>query len=195
MRSTALGSPPTADSTDAELIKRSARGEPNALGKLFDRYHADVYRFVARLAGRDSNEIDDLVQDTFLALARSAGKYRAESNFKTWLFGIAANTCRHHVRSKLRRGNVLTLTAQTPTREPLAFGNPHDITEHRQLLTRLAAALDELPPPLREAFVACEIEGLAGVDVARALGIPQGTLWRRLHEARLAIASTLTRTT
>jgi RNA polymerase sigma-70 factor (ECF subfamily) len=55
----------------------------------------------------------------------------------------------------------------------------------------LAQAVDGLPDPLREVFVACEIEDLPGAEVARVLGVPEGTLWRRLHDARKAIRTAM----
>ena len=59
-------------------------------------------------------------------------------------------------------------------------------------MQRLLVALDDLPHDLREAFVMCDLEEVAGVDVARALGVREGTLWRRLHEARRALRCALT---
>ena len=62
--------------------------------------------------------------------------------------------------------------------------DPEAQASQRQLLRRLEAALEELPPDLRTVFALCDLEGLRGVDVARVLAVPEGTVWRRLHEAR-----------
>ena len=55
------------------------------------------------------------------------------------------------------------------------------------MLQRLQAGFDELPPDLRTVFSLCDLEGMRGVDVARALRVPEGTVWRRLHSARVRL--------
>ena len=54
-------------------------------------------------------------------------------------------------------------------------------------MSRLLAGYEKLPPELRTVFALCDLEGMRGVEVARALRVPQGTIWRRLHEARLRL--------
>ena len=61
---------------------------------------------------------------------------------------------------------------------------PDDRVTHRQSLERLRAGIEELPYDFRVVFLLCDLEGLKGTEAARALGIPEGTVWRRLHEAR-----------
>ncbi len=62
-----------------------------------------------------------------------------------------------------------------------------------QFLLRLERHLEILPSELQLVFTLCEIEGLRGVDVARALGVPEGTVWRRLHQARTRLRTALLR--
>jgi RNA polymerase sigma-70 factor (ECF subfamily) len=54
-------------------------------------------------------------------------------------------------------------------------------------MARLARAFDQLPRDQKEAFLLCDVEGLRGTEVARALDLPEGTVWRRLHEARMSL--------
>ena len=170
--------------SDASLLEDFARGETQALGELFDRHHAAVYRFVARLTSTDRADLDDLVQQTFVEVARRASQFRGAAAVRTWLFGIAVNVARHDARSRTRRRRVIgDFGRERPSQVP-GVDRPDETSERNELLERLARAIDALPLPLREAFVACEVEDLPGAEVARQLGIPEGTLWRRLHDAR-----------
>ena len=67
---------------------------------------------------------------------------------------------------------------------PAHAERPDDATIRAQLVHRLAPALARLSHELREVFVLGDVEGIPGVEVARALDLRQGTVWRRLHEAR-----------
>jgi RNA polymerase sigma-70 factor (ECF subfamily) len=171
-----------AEISDEALLAACGIGDPAALGALFDRYHQAVYRLISRLIRRESGEIDDLVQTTFLEAWRSARKYSARGSVKSFLFGIAANTVRHHVRSMRRRRDAY---ADWP--EPPPGGAPDEAAQRTQELQRLAAAIEELPHDLRAAYVLCDLEDMAGVDAAQVLGVRAGTLWRRLHDARRAL--------
>ena len=168
-------------SSDAALLERGARGDAAALGDLFDRHQRGIYNFLGRLLGADSSELDDAVQQTFLEACRSASRFRGQATVTTWLFGIAANVARHHVRSKLRRRSLASALEQAHVGTP----RPPDVeAERRQLVDRMTDAIAALPYDLRVAFVLCDLEEVRGADAARALGVPEGTLWRRLHEAR-----------
>jgi RNA polymerase sigma-70 factor (ECF subfamily) len=165
--------------SDEALLAACGVGDTAALGVLFDRHSDAMYRLVSRLLTSESAEIDDLVQTTFLEAWRSAKRYGGRGSVRSFLFGIAANTVRHHVRSLARRRRAL---ADWP--EPSAVGRPDVAAIRSQQVRRLAEALDELPHDLRVAYVLCDLEDVAGVEAARILGVRAGTLWRRLHDAR-----------
>ncbi len=159
-----------------------AVGESAALAALFDRYQRVVLRYLSRLCGLDSRELDDLVQATFIEVQRSCSAFSARSSVKTWLLGIATNVARHHARSQTRQRALHTAAAAAFRPQPAS--RPDQIAEQRELLARLQTALDGLSHDLRVAFVMCELEEVPGVEAARVLGIREGTLWRRLHDAR-----------
>jgi RNA polymerase sigma-70 factor, ECF subfamily len=172
--------------SDESLIIACAGGDSRAFGLLFDRHHVVLTRFLARLSGSSSADLEDLVQQTFLTVFRSAARYRQGSSVRTWILGIAVNVSRHHARQHRRRRSLLARAME----EPLPMAPPMtDTVEHQELLGRVYAALEQLPPEQRSAFVMCDLEELRGVDAARTLGIPEGTLWRRLHDARKSLLS------
>jgi RNA polymerase sigma-70 factor (ECF subfamily) len=178
--------------SDEALLAACGTGDLTALDTLFLRFHIDVYRFVGRLLGIDELARDDLVQGTFLEARQAARRFRGTSSVKTWILGIAANLARHHLRSErrlrdkhARYGDGLVLVSPRPDEQ----------IERRELLREIAQALASLPPDLQIAFILCDLEEIPGVEVARAISIPQGTLWRRLHVARKAMRAAVKKAT
>jgi RNA polymerase sigma factor (sigma-70 family) len=177
----------TTEMSDEALIAACAVGETAALGALYDRHAARLRRFLARLSGTDARDLDDLVQATFEAVVRAARSFDARSSVRTWLFGIANNTARHHVRSEIRRRRLSDAAAL----EVVAETTPSSSVLARERAACLQAAIVALPPKLRETFVLVYLEGLSGPEVAQLLGAREGTIWKRLHEARTRLRAAL----
>ncbi len=178
-----------AELSDEALLAACGTGDTAALGALFDRFNVAVYRFLARLPTTDEAARDDLVQATFLELPRTAAKFRGGSSVKTWILGVASNVARHQLRGERRRRvhQAKYLEAQGGA----ASSAPDAMVERRRLMAKIGAALAQLPHDLQVAFAMCDLEQLPGTEVSRALRIPEGTLWRRLHQARRAIRAVL----
>ena len=177
----------SAELSDEALLSACGTGDTTALGALYERFHPVVYRVLSRLVGATCTDLDDLVQGTFIEVLRAAAQFQRRSSVRCYILGIASNLARHHHRSQHRR---MRMYESLPHASP-ALGEPEQQAAHRELLQRLMVALDDLPHDQRVAFVMCDLEEIPGVEVARALGIPDGTLWRRLHEARRALRCAL----
>ncbi len=175
--------------SDEALIASCAVDDSAALGALFDRHHRHLHRFIRRATGVDEEAAEDLLQETFVEVWRSAARFKGNSKVKTWIFGIAANVIRHHRRSESRRSNAMSKFDDLPkaVRAPC----PEDIAAGRESLRRVQQALDRLSPERRIVFVMCDLEGIPGVEAARVLGVRPGTVWRRRHEARHALRDAL----
>lgn len=174
--------------SDEAVLAACATGDTAALGELFERFHVAVYRTLSRYVGAVCPELDDLVQATFLELLAAAPKFRRQSTVRTFILGVAVNVARHHRRSESRRMQLLSGAARQP--QPSVQG-PDQGAARGELRQRLAQAIEALPHDLRVAFVLCDLEEIAGAEVARALAIPEGTLWRRLFQARRALRRAL----
>jgi RNA polymerase sigma-70 factor (ECF subfamily) len=175
-----------AELSDRALVSAVAAGDQAALGALYDRFHRDVFRFLARLArGAD---IDDFVQMTFLEAHRAAPRFRGDSAVKTWLFGIGANLVRTHARGEHRKRSALELLGTTPVAPGPGAGEAITLEQQRRWL---ASAVAALTPALREAYVLCVIEEVPGKEAAGALGIREASLWRRLTDARAALRAAI----
>lgn len=174
--------------SDRALVSAVAEGDQAALGALYDRFHRDVVRFLGHLLRRDKTSVDDLVQTTFLEAYRSAPRFRGDSSVKTWLFGIAANLARTLARGEQRGRAALTSLATFTHDAPDSPGEQMIAEQRRRWL---AAAIDGLTPALREAYVLCAIEEVPGKEAAAVLGISEGSLWRRLTDARAALRAAI----
>jgi RNA polymerase sigma-70 factor, ECF subfamily len=174
--------------SDEALVSAAGSGDRAALGALFDRFSADVFRFVARIAGSFAADLDDLLQATFLEVYRSSARFDRRSSVKTWIFGIAVNIVRHHRRGEGRRNAALQRYASVGVEPDRGIDAALDRTRQ---LERLSRALDDLAEPLRVAYVLCVIEELTAREAATALGASEGTVWRRVSEARAALRKLL----
>jgi RNA polymerase sigma-70 factor (ECF subfamily) len=170
--------------TDAALVERMATGDRVALGALFDRHHHGLYSFLARTSGASDAEIEDLVQTAFLEAFRSAPRFRGAASPRTWLFAIGSNLARMHQRATRRRDRALQRLADLPASSPVTLDT--QLADQRAL-TRIQAALAELPHDLRIAYAMCVLEDVPADEAARALGVRRGTIWRRVHAARQAL--------
>ena len=171
-----------ADLSDEGLVAACAKADRAARALLFERHVDAVHRFIARMRGSDSDVVDDLVQATFLAAFAAAVNCKTP-HVRGWLYGIAANLVRNHARGEIRRKAALAVVARE---EPAVARMGDPLT-----LARLPVAITALPHDQRAALVLVDLEGEKGCDAALALGIPEGTLWRRVYQARQALRAAL----
>lgn len=177
------------ETTDAELFAALSRGDLSPLGVLFDRYCDDVRQFFQRAAPL-SADVDDLVQETFLTAARAAGSYDGREVARPFLIGVGAQLLRHRRRNLGRLFGLLEAFGSAPVPHP---ATPEDAVGLAKESTRLHAAMARLSEDRRLVLVMVEWQGMSGIEVAKALGLPPGTVWRRLHEARRMLRRTLER--
>ena len=155
-----------------------------AFGRLFDEHAAPLHRYLARRVG--PTIADDLVSDTFLTALRQRHVYDpARAGFRAWLYGIASNLLRRHIRDELR---ALRATARLDVVRPASSDGPEGrVTERvdaRARVAELAGALAALSAGDREVLLLTSWAGLSLVEIAEALDIPAGTVRSRLHRVR-----------
>lgn len=169
--------------SDAELLAAVADGDRDALGTL---YHRHAPWLLARLTHRcaDPALVDQAVQDTFLAVWRTAGSYRGTGEVAAWIWGIGIR----RMIDQVRRHRPLVLSAG---REALTVSAEDEVlvaVEHGSL----EAALGGLSPELRAVVQATVLDGLTSREAAQLLGIPTGTVKTRMHRARRELRASLT---
>lgn len=170
--------------SDGEVLGRVARGDSGALGVLYDRHGSRLFGYLLRLAG-DRMTAEEILQDTMLAVWRSAGTFGGGSAVTTWLFGVA----RRQAWNRLR-GTPPPSPSEPPDRPDPAPGTD-ELAIAAAGGTPVADAIGRLPDHHREVIGLVFVGGLPLAEVAALLGVPVGTVKSRLHNARAALARTL----
>ncbi len=167
---------------DAEAVSRS-REDPEAFGLIYDRHADAVFGYFARRVPR--GEVADLVAETFRIAFDTRHRFDPDRvRARPWLYGLATNVLRHHLRSA-RREQVAHLRLAP---EPGA-ADGHEPRSDAALdaaaeWPAVAAALDRLAPIDREALLLLAWEELSYADIAEATGVPVGTVRSRINRAR-----------
>ncbi len=168
------GAPPSQDAAD---LARIARGELDGLGGLFDRHAQALHAFVRRATPRE--DADDVVQTVFVRLVDIARGYDGRrGSARAWLFGVALRVMQERRRSFARLARTLL---------DLATLRPREASDATAARLELEQALGRLSEPKRIALLLAEGEGFSGPEIAEILGVPLGTVWTRLHHARLEL--------
>jgi RNA polymerase sigma-70 factor (ECF subfamily) len=176
----------TSEDPDAELLARWRAGDSGAFEDLVRRHEGRVYRFLLRMLG-DSAEAEDVAQETFLSLHRNGRRFRGESLFSTFVYRVAANGALNRKRGLGRRGAWYRRFAENQAigqNLPAAPPNPEIAASDAQLHTLVQRELLRVPDALRAPLVLYDVEGLSYAEIARALGVPEGTVKSRIHRAR-----------
>src|SRR3984957_19181246 len=97
---------------DAELMLRLKNGEDSILNELMSRWQQSLVAFIYRYIGHEADALD-LAQETFVRVYETRRRYTVQGKFSTWLFTIAANLCRNHLRWRLRRRQPVPETPDT----------------------------------------------------------------------------------
>ncbi|MFG2066199.1 RNA polymerase sigma factor [Micromonospora tulbaghiae] len=172
------GAGPPEAATDGDLIHGSVT-EPERFAPLFDRHAVAVHRYLARRIGPPA---DDLLAETFLVAFRRRAAYRPDVGVRPWLFGIATNLLRRHVRAEERRYRALARLAAAETQPGIE--DAIDRLDARALRRDLAAALASLHRRDRDVLLLTAWADLSYEQIAAVLDIPVGTVRSRLHRAR-----------
>jgi RNA polymerase sigma-70 factor (ECF subfamily) len=175
---------------DAALMLRVKRGDSAAFAELVDKYKQPVMNLVCRLL-RDPAEAEDLAQNVFIQVHKSAHRYQPSARFTTWLFTIARNLCLNEIRRRSRHP-ADSLDASHPDSEDLPArqfedsktASPPDALLRRELEHKIDEALASLPEPQRTAITLCRQEDLSYEDIAGVLGCSLSATKSLIHRAR-----------
>jgi RNA polymerase sigma-70 factor, ECF subfamily len=175
---------------DAALMLRVREGDDAAFAQLVDKYKQAVMNLAFRML-HDLTEAEDLAQNVFVQVYKSAHRYRISAKFSTWLFTIARNLCLNEIR---RRSRHPVESIDTPHQEqespaPRQFEDraavaPPDSLLHLELEEKVQAALAQLPENQRLAIVLCRQEDLSYDDIARVLGCSISATKSLIHRGR-----------
>ena len=149
---------------------------------LFD----SLYNF-ARWLAHDSNDAEDLVQETYLKALRSFASFQPGTNFRAWIFRILRNNFLSSC-SKLERRMTVAMDSEEDGPELAAdTKTPETILMNRFNSQLMQRAIDDLPVHYRETLLLCEVEEMSYQEIGEILSIPIGTVMSRLARARKAV--------
>ena len=149
-----------------------------------------LYNF-ARWLVRNSNDAEDLVQETYLKALRSFASFQPDTNFRAWMFRILKNTFLSS-RSKLERRMTDAMVSEEDGPElAVDMETPETILMNHSNAQLVQCAIDDLPVHYRETLLLCEVEEMSYQEIAEILSIPIGTVMSRLSRARKALRESL----
>src|ERR1700722_18534160 len=153
---------------------------------LFD----SLYNF-ARWLVHNSNDAEDLVQETYLKALRSFASFQRGTNFRAWIFQILRNTFLSSCSKLDRRMTVAMDSEEDGPELAIDTETPETILVNRSNSQLVQRAMDDLPVRYREALLLCEVEEMSYQEIAEILSIPIGTVMSRLARARKAVRESL----
>ena len=179
---------PDGEPTDAELIAESV-ARPRAFVPLVERHNRVLFGYLARRLGADVAE--ELVSETFARAFALRERYDTERpDARPWLFGIATNLMRNHLRGQVRQSRAFARSGvdDVVMDDDDAIDARMDASVHRDAIQ---AALEKLAPRDREALLLFAWGDLSYEDIAVTLDIPVGTVRSRLNRARRQLKESL----
>lgn len=167
--------------TDLDLIARWRRGDERAASELVARHAQALARFAASFGAHE--EIDDLVQDTFIRAFQSLDSFRAESSFRTWLFTIERRLLLDRRRAEKRRPSRVEVQEDDASTEYDAL----DAMVAGESANRVREAMTTLSPTQREVFALRVAQGLSYKEIAELVGTTEGAARVHYHNAMRAV--------
>jgi RNA polymerase sigma-70 factor (ECF subfamily) len=175
--------------TDDELVRLAQAGDAGAFDQLVVRHQAAVFR-AALAALRVPEEAEEAAQDALIRAWQKLGSFRGDASFRTWLLSIAWN------RALSRRRSIVAWVAR---RAPVEAADhvrgggkgPLEALHDQDLARRVAAAIEQLSPKLRDALLLAQSGEYGYDEVAAMLKVPVGTLKSRVFDARRQVRQRL----
>lgn len=169
---------------DRALVGRAQNGDRQAYGLFAKKHYARIHRLASHMV-RDASAAEDIAQESFIRAYRALGSFDGRSEPFTWLYRIAVNLSLNYLRSRKTSSNALT--THDARLEALAGAAPMQPSERiaqRRQYEALCEGIDRLSEALRVTLILVCVDGVSHEAAAAILGVPEGTVAWRVHEAR-----------
>ena len=163
---------------DASDVAAAAHGDVRAFERVYRRHVARIHSTAVRMLGPE--EADDATQDVFVRAWQRLAQFRGDSAFGTWLFRLGVNVM-------LSRREVVATRRQRHVDDDAVIDTLSSRDPSPELSLDFEAAMQRLPPGMRQIFVLHDIEGYKHDEIAAMLGIAQGTSKSQLHRVRMVL--------
>lgn len=170
---------------ETALVRATQRGERRAFGALVDRYYRNVYRLAYAYTGC-YQEADDMCQETFLRAFTRIGELRNGSNFQNWLFSIACNLVRRHIKltSDKRKRLAEDLALNPGHYERQGSPGPLETLSRKEEAEAVYGRLQQMPDRMRLATILILMQGVSQKDAACMLNCSTASICRELRMAK-----------
>lgn len=173
-----------------QLVRQARAGDVGAFERLYRSLESGVHSYLLSQV-REAELAVDLTQETFVRAWESLGRLRSPGAFRGWLYRIATNLVRDHVKSgraKLEVTEAALAGEEGQASEAAASGDgPEGAAMAAELRSAVWSAIEQLAPPQRAAVVMHHLEGMSVQEIARAQGVRPGTVLSRLARGREAL--------
>ena len=182
-----------------ELADKVKAGDMAAFDELVLRFQKPMFNLAYRML-RNYEDANDAAQEIFVKVHRAIGKYHGRSKFSTWLYAVAANTCRSRLRSMKRRSHFEVLSTDTMIdddddyRTPTAVDaapTPDTAAEYGEIRENVERIVSELPPDFSVVVAMKDLHDQSYEHIAESLGCSLGTVKSRLFRARAMVREQL----
>lgn len=176
------------DTSDQQLVERVQQGDKAAFDLLVVRYQSRIAALVSRFI-RDSDEVQDVTQESFIKAYRALGNFRGDSQFYTWLYRIAVNTAKNYLVSRNRRPPGADIDVEDAMHfegdnKLKDIASPESKLMSEELMDTINRTIKSLPEDLRAALTLREYDGLSYEEIAEVMDCPVGTVRSRIFRAR-----------
>jgi RNA polymerase sigma-70 factor (ECF subfamily) len=175
---------------DAELLRCAGQGDEPAVRRLFRKHAPRLHRHVSRVLGASDPDVDDVVQQIFLAALDGADRFDGRSTVSTWLFGIATRRALDAARARWRRQRFRRLGDLIGDQLGAQIGFGGSASRPDRMYDASAAAeeaLGRLTPDQRTVFLLHDVEGYTFAEISEVTGLGISTLHGRLQVSRKQI--------
>jgi RNA polymerase sigma-70 factor (ECF subfamily) len=175
---------------DAELMLRLKSGEDSILNELMTRWQQPLVAFIYRYIRHETDALD-LAQETFVRVYETRHRYTVQAKFSTWLFSIAANLCRNHLRWRQRQRRRES-APETPEKEDAELAErvqslddaPDQAAMRSESISLIKVAIDKLPHDLKTAILLHEYQSLSYAEISSVLRCSVKAVEMKLYRAR-----------
>jgi len=179
-------------SEEARLIKRAIAGSLEAFEQLIQQYEKRIYNYCFRMTN-NQEDAEDLTQEIFIKVYKSLHSFKGNSQFSTWIYRIAYNTCVDKYRKQ--KIKMISLTSNDedekdidlPSNEPL----PEDQIVNKEQYQLLCECISMLKPEYKTAIILRDIQNYTYEEIASILNIPLGTVKSHISRGRAALRDAL----
>jgi len=178
--------------SDIELMLRTKAGDDSAYSELMRRHYKGVLNYIYRFTNLRENS-EDLAQEVFLRVYRSAKQYKPEAKFTTWLYKIATNVSLTYVKKKNKNKNVSLdeMNENTGEVEDSSVEISDDIIYRNEMKNLIFSAMESLPEREKVAIMLCKYEGLSYEETANVLECTVGAVKAYVHRGRMKLVNKL----